>query len=222
MTACCGRAMLDLHPAQGGGATPWSSTMNITWKSGRGSGSLHPQFLHQLLEGQVLVLVRTERRLAHPVQELAERRVSRDVGRSASVLTKKPISPSISGAYAPRWAFPPRRPPPPTTGRAGGPGRRGAPCRAWLLRAGKPPQPLRHFAAAGSGKRSRRAPRRRPPQAVGGHLQHCGRSLQVLPPPGEQPLEHVPGEPLPLPRREVRVLHHRLLQRRRLASEYAS
>ena len=55
------------------------------------------QLLHQLLEGQVLVGVGVQGGGAHPAAELPEGRdrPTRS-SRSASVLVKKPISPSIS------------------------------------------------------------------------------------------------------------------------------
>ena len=74
-----------------------------TWKSGvRDEVALRLQLLDQLLERQVLVRVGAERRLAHPAQQLAEARAApaRSV-RSTRVLTKKPISPSISARPRP-------------------------------------------------------------------------------------------------------------------------
>ena len=59
------------------------------------------QLLDQLLERQVLVGVGAERDLAHPAEQLAEGRVARQSSvRSTRVLTKKPISPSISAPVA--------------------------------------------------------------------------------------------------------------------------
>ena len=74
-----------------------------TWKSGaRDEVALRPQLLDQPLERQVLVGVGVERRLAHPAEQLREGGIAaRGRARSARVLTKKPISPSVSSRLRP-------------------------------------------------------------------------------------------------------------------------
>ena len=73
-------------------------------------GPLRLQLLHQPLERHVLVRVRVQRGLPHPPQQLAEAGSPARSARSTSVLTKKPISASISAARAPgdRGCPPPR------------------------------------------------------------------------------------------------------------------
>ena len=65
------------------------------------------QLLDQLLERQVLVVVGGERRLAHPAEQRAEASDPPTRSpRSTRVLTKKPISPSISARLRPATGVP--------------------------------------------------------------------------------------------------------------------
>ena len=85
---------------------------------------LRPQLLDQPLEGQVLVGEGPEPRLAHPASSSAKPGSPARSPRSTSVLTKKPISPSISLRPRSRPASP-RGGRPARVARAG-PGRRPA------------------------------------------------------------------------------------------------
>ena len=74
---------------------------NITWNSGVAAESRSGcSSSTSLLERQVLVGVGAQGHLAHPRQQLAERGSPDRSARSTRVLTKKPISPSISAAVA--------------------------------------------------------------------------------------------------------------------------
>ncbi len=70
---------------------------NSTWNSGwRLRSRVGLQLVDQPLEGQILVGVGLERGLSDPGEQLVEARVAGEVDAQASVLTKKPISPSSS------------------------------------------------------------------------------------------------------------------------------
>ena len=81
---------------------------NITWKSGawprlRSGASSSTSCSN----GTSWCCVRAQRRLAHAAQQLAERRARRARSvRSTSVLTKKPISPSVSSRVRPAMGVP--------------------------------------------------------------------------------------------------------------------
>ena len=65
------------------------------------------QLLHEFLEGEILVRVGAERRLADAREQLAEARIAGEIAcASTSVLTKKPISPSISTRVRPAIGVP--------------------------------------------------------------------------------------------------------------------
>ena len=68
--------------------------------------AIGPELLHQLLEGQVLVGVGAQAVSRTRVQQLAEAGSSDRSARSTSVLTKKPISLSISARLRPAIGVP--------------------------------------------------------------------------------------------------------------------
>ena len=181
-------------PAAAARRAPAFCSANITWKSGvwlrrRAPAAAPPPAARTA----VLVRVGAERRLAHPPQQLAEARVARR-GRCAatSVLTKKPISSSISARVRLAIGVPTddvlaAR----CTRQQHLEGRQQRHEQRRALAAGPAP------AAAPAAPRESstgtvRAPVRlhRRPRPVGRQLQQRRRAGQLLPPVAELPLQH--------------------------------
>ena len=80
-----------------------------TWKSGeRLEVALRMQLRDELLEGQVLVGVGAEARLAHPREQLPEGRVARELGAQHQRVDEEADQPlGLGAACGPRWGCPP-------------------------------------------------------------------------------------------------------------------
>ena len=90
----------------------------VTWKTGACVRLRSTrQLLHQPLEGQLLVVVRPQRRLPHPPQQLGPGGVARQVGAQGEHVDEEADQPlRLRAGCAPRWGCPPPRPPAPRSG----------------------------------------------------------------------------------------------------------
>nr|WP_240360824.1 hypothetical protein [Pyxidicoccus caerfyrddinensis] len=174
---------------------------------------LGPQRLHQLLEGDVLVLVRPERHVAHAAEQLAEGRVSVQPSAQHQRVDEEADEPLQLGVV------------PAGDGRAHADvllsavagqqglergehhhGRRDALAAAERVhrirqRAGELEGPGRATEGLGPGTR-----------AVGGKLQGARCAVELSPPPAELCLQRFIAQPAALPEGEVRILHRQRLQ----------
>ena len=173
-----------------------------------GGAALRPQRVHQPIEGELLVRVRVQHRLAHPGHQRAEGRVVTQAGAKRQQVHEDAdhtlrLRPRPSGhRRAHHHVVLPR--PAAEDGLKGGQQRheqRGA------LRPRVRPELCGRL--RGERERLRRAlvPRGGRAGAVGGQLQQRRGARQPLAPVAQVLLQHGAGQPLPLPGRVVRVLH---------------
>ncbi len=188
--------------------------------------ALGDQLLDQPLERQVLVREGVERRPAHPAQQLAEARVSRQrPTRSTRVFTKKPISSSISRRLRPAIGVPTS-----TSVLAGVAAEQGRPGGQQDHERRRPLAPAQLADRLPTGRRdsvtgTRRAAEglHRRARPVGGQLQHrAARRRAGAASRRAAPSSTSPCSQLALPDREVGVLHRQRRQRRGQPCENAS
>jgi hypothetical protein len=172
-----------------------------------GQGALGLQLLDQLFEGEVLAGVRGEDRLPGAREQILERRIARQVRTQYQGIHKEADEPFGLGPVA--------------AGDGGSHGHVvpvGEPAEQGLesdeqhheggrsLPPGEGLDPLPERRGEGNGEAPSTAALDRRTRAVGGQVQHGGRSGQMAPPETELPLQHLSPQPLPLPDGEVGVL----------------
>ena len=177
--------------------------------------ALHPQLLHQPLEGDRLVHVPAQGDLAHPPDELRERGVPRQaradrehVGEQADEPFQLHAAASGHGGPHHHVLFPGVPPQQQLPGGQKGHVERG------LLAAGERPQRPDHGIRQHDGAAPRALALPRGGRVVGGEVEDRRSARQLVPPVGELLLQRLPREPLPLPQGEVGVLHRQLGQPR--------
>ncbi len=156
-----------------------------------------------------------ERRLAHPPQQGAEGGIAREVGAQGQGVdeeAEQPLDPGLRAAGDGRAHH--------QVGLAGEPaeqrreGRQGGHEQGRSLvprQAAETRRQLRRQRHRAGGAAEALGRRARP---VGRQLQEGGRAAEPLPPEGELRRHHLPGQPAPLPDREVAILEDQLRQRR--------
>ncbi len=182
--------------------------------------ALRRQLLDDPLERQVAVRVRSQRRLPRAVGQLGERRISRGVGAQHQGVDEESDQPFelLAGAPRRRRAHQQIRPARVAVEEGQEPRQ-----RRHEQRFPAPPaqsfQPLgepgsQDHRLAGAAERSHRRPR-----PVGRQLEDGWMAGEPLAPVGELAFQHLAPQPLPLPDREISVLHRQLRQRRGGAGE---
>ncbi len=178
-------------------------------------GALRLELLHQLLEGEVLVLERAQRVLAHAPEQRAEGGVAREVGaehqrvdeEADQLLQLRAGAPRDRGPHGDVLLARPARQQRLEPRQHRHEERGALPARQ---RPQRPRGPGRQL--EGAALRVRRG--RRGAGPVGGQLQRRGGARQRPAPPGELRLQRLADQPVALPHREVGVLHRERRERR--------
>ena len=181
--------------------------------------ALHPQLLHQLLERQLLVLVRSQRRFPHLAQQAGKGRLAAHAGAQHQRVDEEADQPlhlrarAVGDGGAHHHVLLPGVAP--QEGLPGGKERHERRGALALPERAQRPRRLRGDVEAPARRRRARPAAAR---AVGGELQQRRDAVQLLAPVAQLRLQHLAREPLPLPGGEVRVLHRQLGERRILAA----
>jgi hypothetical protein len=172
-----------------------------------GEVALRLQLFDQLFERQVLVGVRRARPVLDAGEELAQRGIARQIRAKDQGVDQEADQPlglelRAAGDGRPDQNVPLARvaaEQPIEGGEQGHEEGRPLPLGQGLEAGGQlPGKEQRHRAAPGAQHRR--------PRTVGRQVQDLGSTGEPLPPPGDLALEELPGQPLALPQREVRVL----------------